>query len=166
MIKNVEFGLKMKGLLKAERRRIAMEYLQLVGLKDYSTSATYKLSGGMQQRVAIARALANEPNLLLMDEPFGALDALTREELEIELIKIWKRTKNTIIFITHDVEEAVFLASTLIIMTTQPGRVKQIINLNFSRDFPINGDLKSGRFLKASQEFIDIRTKALNLIWG
>ncbi|MGD2127339.1 MAG: ATP-binding cassette domain-containing protein, partial [Desulfobacteraceae bacterium] len=163
---NAEFGLQMKGIAKRDRRQRVEEYLQMVGLSEFSDAATYNLSGGMQQRVAIVRALANDPEVLLMDEPFGALDALTREEMEIELLKIWKKTKKTILFITHDVEEAVFLSSRLVILTARPGKVKENIELSFAKDFPIRGDLKEARTLKTDPAFIDVRTKALKSIWG
>lgn len=163
---NAEFGLRMKGVPKAERRERVIEYLEMVGLSEFSSAATYNLSGGMQQRVAIVRALVNDPEVLLMDEPFGALDALTREEMEIELIKIWKKTNKTIIFITHDVEEAAFLATQLVILSPRPGRIKEIHDLSFSKNFPIADGLKEARSLKTSEEFIDIRTRALRSIWG
>lgn len=164
VIQNVEFGLKMKNVPKTERRSIALRYLKMVELEEFEKTATYNLSGGMKQRVAIARALANDPLVLSMDEPFGALDALTREAMEIELIKIWQKTNKTIVFITHDVEEAVFLASKLVVMTARPGKVNQIFDLSFSKNF--KGDLKEARKLKTQKEFIDIRTHALSLIWG
>lgn len=163
---NAEFGLQMKGIAKKDRRQRVEEYLQMVGLSEFSDAATYNLSGGMQQRVAIVRALANDPEVLLMDEPFGALDALTREEMEIELLKIWKKTKKTILFITHDVEEAVFLSSRLVILTARPGKVKENIELSFAKDFPITGGLKEARTLKTDPAFIEVRTNALKSIWG
>jgi NitT/TauT family transport system ATP-binding protein len=163
---NAEFGLQMKGIAKKDRRQRVEEYLQMVGLSEFSDAATYNLSGGMQQRVAIVRALANDPEVLLMDEPFGALDALTREEMEIELLKVWKKTKKTILFITHDVEEAVFLSSRLVILTGRPGKVKENIELSFARDFPITGGLKEARTLKTEPAFIEVRTNALKSIWG
>lgn len=163
---NAEFGLQMKGIAKRDRRQRVEEYLQMVGLSEFSDAATYNLSGGMQQRVAIVRALANDPEVLLMDEPFGALDALTREEMEIELLKVWKKTKKTILFITHDVEEAVFLSSRLVILTGRPGKVKENIELSFARDFPITGGLKEARTLKTDPTFIEVRTNALKSIWG
>jgi NitT/TauT family transport system ATP-binding protein len=163
---NAAFGLQMKGVPKEDRRKRVEEYLQMVGLSEFSDAATYNLSGGMQQRVAIVRALANDPEVLLMDEPFGALDSLTREEMEIELLKVWKKTKKTILFITHDVEEAVFLSSRLVILTARPGKVKENIELSFARDFPITGGLKEARLLKTEPAFIEVRTNALKSIWG
>lgn len=163
---NAEFGLRMQGIPKKERHDRVNKYLKMVGLSEFSNAATYNLSGGMQQRVAIVRALVNEPQMLLMDEPFGALDALTREEMEIQLLKIWKKTKKTIVFVTHDVEEAIFLSTRLVIMKSQPGMIKEIINLPFSQEFPITGDLKKARDLRTDKRFVDIRTKALKSIWS
>jgi taurine transport system ATP-binding protein len=166
VIENVQFGLRMKGIPKTERDNIAIQALEMVGLTKFRDAATYNLSGGMQQRVAIIRALVNEPAVLLMDEPLGALDALTREELEVELIKIWKRTHKTIVFITHDVEEAIFMASRLVIMTKSPGKVKEIYDLKFSTRLGMDDDLEAAREIKTSDEFIEIRSKALKSIWG
>ena len=110
---NVEFGPKMRELPSARRRELAEHYLRMVRLWDFRDKPPYELSGGMQQRVAIARVLANDPRILLMDEPFGALDALTREHLQEEVLKIWRETRKTVFFITHSVEEAVYLATTV-----------------------------------------------------
>jgi ABC-type nitrate/sulfonate/bicarbonate transport system ATPase subunit len=121
--RNVEFGPRMAGLGAAERRAIAEEQLALVGLTDVADRATYELSGGMQQRAAIARALASQPRVLLMDEPFSALDALTRERLQDELIAIWRATGVTILFVTHSVDEAVYLSSRIVVLSAHPGRV-------------------------------------------
>lgn len=164
VIQNVEFGLKMRGMPKVERREKAQKYLEMVGLGDFINYATYNLSGGMQQRVAIARALANDPEVLLMDEPFGALDALTREAMEIELIRIWKQTEKTIVFITHDVEEAVFLSTKLVILTPRPGKVQEVMDISFSKGF--SGDLEEAREMRTYQDFINVRTRALKMIWG
>ncbi|SFQ00692.1 ABC transporter ATP-binding protein [Caldicoprobacter faecalis] len=133
VIKNVELGLEAKKLKRKERRRIAEEYIKLVGLSDYKKHHPPQLSGGMQQRVALARALAVEPKILLMDEPFGALDAMTRMHMQDEIERIWQEKKKTIIFVTHDIEEAVFLADRIVIMTPSPGRVKTIIEVPLPR---------------------------------
>lgn len=159
---NVAFGPKMRGVPAAERRRIADEYLKMVRLADFAAKPPYTLSGGMQQRVAIARVLANDSRILLMDEPFGALDALTREHLQEELLKIWKATRKTVFLITHSVEEAVYLATTLIVMSPRPGRIIARIDAPFSRQ----AGQTDGRAIKARPEFVAMREKVLRLIWG
>jgi NitT/TauT family transport system ATP-binding protein len=131
-IGNIEFGLEAKGIAKKERIEIAKEYLSLVGLSRFANHYPHELSGGMKQRVAIARSLAYDPEILLMDEPFAALDAQTRDSLQIELLAIWEKTKKTIIFITHGIDEAVFLGQRVAIMTSRPGKIKQIIDIPFT----------------------------------
>lgn len=121
--RNVELGPRLRGVGREERRRQAEDYLELVGLGDVAEHRPYELSGGMQQRCQIARVLANEPDIVLMDEPFGALDALTRERLQEELLEIWRSTGRTILFITHSVDEAVFLGSRVLVMSPRPGRI-------------------------------------------
>lgn len=121
--RNVELGPRLRGVPKAERAQRAERYLDLVGLRDFAGHRPYELSGGMQQRCQIARVLANEPDIVLMDEPFGALDALTRERLQEELLEIWRATGRTILFITHSVDEAVFLGSRVLVMSPRPGRI-------------------------------------------
>jgi NitT/TauT family transport system ATP-binding protein/sulfonate transport system ATP-binding protein len=121
---NIAFGPRQKGLPKQRVREIADEYLNMVGLAKFADRFPHQLSGGMKQRVAIARVLANEANILLMDEPFGALDALTREQLQDELLQIWARTQVTVIFVTHSVEEATLLADRVIVMTAGPGHIE------------------------------------------
>jgi NitT/TauT family transport system ATP-binding protein len=130
---NVEFGMKMKGLPKAERREKTQHYLRLVHLGKFENSYIHQLSGGMRQRVAIARALATEPDVLLMDEPFAALDAQTRDLLHDELERIWSNTGRTIIFVTHNVREAVRLGDRVVLLTFRPGRVKSEFPLNLPR---------------------------------
>lgn len=120
---NVELGPKLRGVAATKRRAEAEKYLQLVGLADFGSRRPYELSGGMQQRCQIARVLTNDPNIILMDEPFGALDALTRERLQNELLQIWRATGKTIVFITHSVDEAVFLGSRVMVMSPRPGRI-------------------------------------------
>ena len=128
-LENIEFGLEAKGVDKKTRREKAQYYLQLVGLSGFEKHYPNELSGGMKQRVAIARSLAYEPEILLMDEPFAALDAQTRETLQEELIKIWQSSKKTIVFITHSIDEAIFLSQRVAIMTSRPGRIKEIIDI-------------------------------------
>ena len=137
VIQNVEFGLERKGVAKRDRNEIAMAYLKTVGLQDFATKQTDELSGGMKQRAAIARAFATEPSVILMDEPFGALDALTRRFLQRQLLRIWQKHTRTIVFVTHSVQEAVYLADRIVVMTARPGRIKSIISLDIPhpRDF-------------------------------
>lgn len=131
--KNVELGLEVKNIGKEERGKIADEYIELVGLSKFSKNRPSELSGGMQQRVAIARALAVDPEVIFMDEPFGALDAMTRMNMQDEISNIWEKKKKTIIFVTHDIDEAVFLADRIVIMTPSPGKIKSIIDVPIPR---------------------------------
>ncbi|WP_174735216.1 ABC transporter ATP-binding protein [Mesobacillus harenae] len=146
-LENVEFGLEVKGVSPQERREAAKYYLELVGLKDAMNHRPTQLSGGMKQRVGIARALAIDPDVLLMDEPFGALDAQTRETLQDELLKIHEQTKKTIIFVTHDLDEAVLLADKVVVMFPDPGRIHEIVDINIQR--PRNDVIA----IKGSDEF-------------
>lgn len=130
---NVALGLEFAGEGRAERDRAALEYLDLVNLRDFAWAMPHELSGGMRQRAAIARALANEPNVLLMDEPFGALDAHTRILLQKELLRIWQRHRTTILFVTHGVDEAVYLADKVVVMTARPGRIRAVILVTIPR---------------------------------
>ncbi len=130
VIGNVEFGLERKGIARGERRRIAMEYLQLVGLQEFADKQVNELSGGMKQRVALVRAFATNPSVIFMDEPFGALDALTRRFLQKELLRIWQEHRKTIVFITHSVPEAVALGDRVVVMTARPGRIKCVIPID------------------------------------
>jgi len=126
---NVEFGPLMRRRAPAERRAVARHYLELVGLLAHEAKYPNELSGGMKQRVAIARALANNPSVLLMDEPFGALDAQTREVLQEELLRIWEQERKTVVFVTHSISEAIFLADRIVVMATQPGSIKAVIDV-------------------------------------
>jgi ABC-type nitrate/sulfonate/bicarbonate transport system ATPase subunit len=130
---NVTFGLEMKGLGKQEREQIALKQLRLVKLEKFARAYPHHLSGGMQQRVAIARALAYDPAVLLMDEPFAALDALTRDDMQRLLADVWRETRKTVIYVTHNVAEAVFLADRVVVMTPHPGRMKRIVPIRLSR---------------------------------
>ncbi|WP_040792497.1 ABC transporter ATP-binding protein [Nocardia paucivorans] len=132
--KNIEFGLEVKGLPAAERRELAEHHLELVGLQGFGDRYPHELSGGMKQRVAIARSLAFDPEVLLMDEPFAALDAQTRESLQDELLRIWKATGKTILFITHGIDEAVYLGQRVAVLTSRPGRIKHIVDIDIDRN--------------------------------
>jgi NitT/TauT family transport system ATP-binding protein len=139
---NVEFGLEAAAIGKRERRERARVYLDLVGLEDFADSYPHQLSGGMKQRVAIARSLATDPELLIMDEPFGALDALTREALQSQLARIWERTGKTIVFVTHGIEEAVYLGQRVAVMSARPGRIKAVIDIPLKSDAAV-ADLRA-----------------------
>jgi len=152
VIDNVAFGLEMRGMERDKQYRVAEQYLDLVGLTPFANSYPSELSGGMRQRVAVARALALDPVVLLMDEPFGALDAQTRNMLQHELLGIWEKTKKTIIFITHSVDEAVFMADRIIALTPRPGRVCEV----FSIDQPRPRDRTSVEFAKVRRLVLDL----------
>jgi NitT/TauT family transport system ATP-binding protein len=148
---NVEFGLRLQGLARRERAERALHYLRLVGLQDFGHALPKELSGGMKQRCAIARAYAVNPSLLLMDEPFGALDALTRVQMQDELWATWQQERKTVVFITHDVDEAVYLASRVVVMSPRPGRISEVIDvpLPYPRD----------EELRLSPQFAEIRAR-------
>lgn len=156
VINNVALGLEFAKQFKQKRMEVAVSYLKMVGLEDYARAYPFELSGGMQQRVAIARALANNPQVLLMDEPFGALDAHTRILMQKELLTIWGENMKTIVFVTHSVDEAIYLADTVIVMSSRPGGVKEVINVNMSRPRdranPIYGQLSSQILLMLEEE--------------
>jgi NitT/TauT family transport system ATP-binding protein len=146
---NVEFGLEAKGVPRRERRERAAEYLDLVGLAGFGDRYPHELSGGMRQRVAIARSLAFDPGVLLMDEPFAALDAQTRDLLQEELLRIWERTGKTVVFITHGIDEAVYLGQRVAVLTSRPGRIKDVIDVDL-------GDRRSGD-VRSSPRFAALR---------
>lgn len=158
---NVGFGPSMKGMPKAEKQRIVDHLLDVVGLRDFKEKAVYELSGGMQQRVALARCLANDPDVILMDEPLGALDALTREKMQSLVLKLWKETGKTIILITHSVEEALLLGERLIVMAPRPGRIHKEYKLPFA-ELGVDADLRE---VKKHPDFGPKREEILSMIW-
>ncbi len=159
--RNVNFGPRMKGVPKADRDRVSDHLLETVGLGEFKEKAVYELSGGMQQRVALARCLANEPDVILMDEPLGALDALTREKMQGLVLELWKETGKTIILITHSVEEALLLGERLLVMAPRPGRIHKEYKLPFA-DEGVGKDLRE---IKKSDSFTETRDEILSMIW-
>lgn len=154
VLQNVMFGLKLKGMPDAQAKEIAMKYIKMVQLEEFVHSYPKELSGGMKQRVAIVRAYAVQPEVLLMDEPFGALDAQTRTQLQSELIHTWQEEKKTCFFITHDVEEAIILANKVIIMSARPGRIKKVVDIDLP--YPRTQEMKM------EKPFLDLKA----YIWG
>lgn len=163
VVENVEFGLRMRGLPKNERRRIAIEKLRMVGLEGFANSPTYQMSGGMQQRVGLARAFASDPEVMLMDEPLGALDALTREQIQELILDLWHTSDKMFFFITHSVEEALFLATELVVMTSSPGRIAHRYKIDFGRRFI---ECRNARQVKSSPDFIRLREEVLQVIYA
>jgi NitT/TauT family transport system ATP-binding protein len=155
-LENVEFGLEIQQVPKAERREVSRHYIELVGLSGFEHSYPYQLSGGMQQRVGIARALAVRPEILLMDEPFGSLDVQTRDLLQDELLRIWEQEQKTVVFITHSIEEAIYLADRVIVFTPRPAQVERVIPVPFGR--PRREELKT------SVPFLDLRRQIWELL--
>ena len=159
---NVAFGPRMKGEREAQYGANVDHLLDVVGLQDFKEKAIYELSGGMQQRVALARCLANDPDVILMDEPLGALDALTREKMQGLVLKLWKETGKTIILITHSVEEALLLGESLIVMAPRPGRIHKEYNLPFA-EMGVGADLRQ---VKKHPDYEKTREEILNMIWN
>jgi len=159
---NVSFGPDMKGMKRKESAERVEHLLDIVGLQDFKEKAVYELSGGMQQRVALARCLANEPDVILMDEPLGALDALTREKMQSLVLDLWKDTGKTIILITHSVEEALLLGERLLVMAPRPGRVHKEYRLHFA-DLGVGNDLRE---VKKHDDYASTREEILAMIWN
>jgi len=159
--RNVDFGLRQKKMPKLESDALVEKWLDIVGLQGFGDTPTYQLSGGMQQRVALARCLVNDPDLILMDEPLGALDALTREKMQSLVLELWKETGKTIMIITHSVEEALLLGERLFVMAPRPGRLHKEYNLPFAE----MGLTKSLREVKQDPEFNRVREEILTMIW-
>jgi NitT/TauT family transport system ATP-binding protein len=155
--RNVEFGLEAKRLPRRERSDLARHYLELVGLTGFEDRYPHELSGGMKQRVAIARSLAYDPDVLLMDEPFAALDAQTRESLQEELLRIWEKTGKTIVFITHGIDEAVYLGQRVAVLTSRPGRIKEIVDIDLGSRLAVDD-------VRSSPEFAAHRHRVWSLL--
>ena len=159
--KNVSFGPRMNKADRTKTKARVDELLAIVGLRGFGDKHVYELSGGMQQRVALARCLANDPSIILMDEPLGALDALTREKMQNLILRLWSETGKTIVLVTHSVEEALYLGDQLFVMAPRPGRVERTYELPFAKQ----GLDVDPREMKASPEFIERREEILSLIW-
>ena len=160
VLENVEIGLEGRGIPKAARRKRAMEALELVGLETVAHAPPYTLSGGMQQRVGVARALAVDPKVLLMDEPFGHLDNFTRENLQVEVARLWQRLKMTVVFVTHDVDEAIFLSDRIALFKTNPGRVSEVVDVNLKRprwEYNVRADPNAIRLREHIMDELEVR---------
>lgn len=151
---NVEFGLKAKGILRKQRRKITQRFIDLVHLGGFEDRYPFELSGGMKQRVALARALAVDPECILMDEPLGSLDSQMRERLQMEIMALWEKTRKTILMVTHDIEEAIFLSDSVALMSKAPGKVREIISIDIPRPRNVS--------IKASSDFQNIKQR----LWG
>jgi taurine transport system ATP-binding protein len=159
--RNVDYGLRMKKTDPKECAKLVDKWLEIVGLQGFGDTPTYQLSGGMQQRVALARCLINDPDVILMDEPLGALDALTREKMQSLVLELWKETGKTIMIITHSVEEALLLGERLFVMAPRPGRIHKEYNLPFAE----RGLTESLRQIKQDHHFAEVREEILTMIW-
>jgi len=153
---NVEFGLKRRGMAAAQRKEIVDYYVNEVGLTGFADNYAKQLSGGMMQRVAIARALANDPQILLMDEPFGALDSQTRLQMQQLLLRVWGNSKKTVLFVTHDIDEAILLGDRVYVMGARPGRIKQILDVPIERPRTLD--------MVMERSFIDMKRKIFGLL--
>ena len=160
VMSNVEIGPKWRGVPRAERRQTAQKFINLVGLAGFEKSYPAQLSGGMKQRVGIARAYANDPEILIMDEPFGALDAQTRYAMEEEVAKIWQQQKRTVIFVTNNIEEACYLGDRIILFSNRPARIKEI----YTNDLPRPRDMISDEFLKLRTAISDNTDLAIDMV--